>query len=233
MSFNKVILVGNLTRAPELKYTQGKGTPVAKTGIAVSRKANVNGEMREEVCFIDLTFWGRTAEVANQYLQKGSKVLIEGRLMLEQWQDQNGQNRSKHSVTVESMEMLGSKESSSNNGYNGGGYDNGYNDGGYANQNYGNQNYGNQNYASQNHSNQSYNGSNANYNAGNANYGSFDGGYQNPSQSANNFGGNVNQGFNQGANGANNANFARQQRAPQQEEKLPEIDLDKEDEIPF
>ena len=111
MSFNKVILVGNLTRAPELKYTQGKGTPVAKTGIAVSRKANVNGEMREEVCFIDLTFWGRTAEVANQYLQKGSKVLIEGRLMLEQWQDQNGQNRSKHSVTVESMEMLGSKES--------------------------------------------------------------------------------------------------------------------------
>ena len=130
MSFNKVILVGNLTRAPELKYTQGKGTPVAKTGIAVSRKANVNGEMREEVCFIDLTFWGRTAEVANQYLQKGSKVLIEGRLMLEQWQDQNGQNRSKHSVTVESMEMLGSKESGSNNGYNGGGYDNGYNDGG-------------------------------------------------------------------------------------------------------
>ena len=229
MSFNKVILVGNLTRAPELKYTQGKGTPVAKTGIAVSRKANVNGEMREEVCFIDLTFWGRTAEVANQYLQKGSKVLIEGRLMLEQWQDQNGQNRSKHSVTVESMEMLGSKESGSNNGYNGGGYDNGYNDGGY-----GNQNYGNQNYASQNYSNQSYNGSNANYNAGNANYGSFDGGYQNPSQSANNnFGGNVNQGFNQGANGANNANFARQQRAPQQEEKLPEIDLDKEDEIPF
>ena len=218
MSFNKVILVGNLTRAPELKYTQGKGTPVAKTGIAVSRKANVNCEMREEVCFIDLTFWGRTAEVANQYLQKGSKVLIEGRLMLEQWQDQNGQNRSKHSVTVESMEMLGSKESGSNNGYNGGGYDNGYNDGGYGNQNY---------------SNQSYNGSNANYNAGNANYGSFDGGYQNPSQSANNFGGNVSQGFNQGANGANNANFARQQRAPQQEEKLPEIDLDKEDEIPF
>lgn len=229
MSFNKVILVGNLTRAPELKYTQGKGTPVAKTGIAVSRKANVNGEMREEVCFIDLTFWGRTAEVANQYLQKGSKVLIEGRLMLEQWQDQNGQNRSKHSVTVESMEMLGSKESGSNNGYNGGGYDNGYNDGGY-----GNQNYGNQNYANQSYNNQSYNGSNANnYNAGNANYGSFDGGYQNPSQSANNFGGNVNQGFNQGANGANNANFARQQRAPQQEEKLPEIDLDKEDEIPF
>ena len=223
MSFNKVILVGNLTRAPELKYTQGKGTPVAKTGIAVSRKANVNGEMREEVCFIDLTFWGRTAEVANQYLQKGSKVLIEGRLMLEQWQDQNGQNRSKHSVTVESMEMLGSKESGSNNGYNGGGYngggyDNGYNDGGYGNQNYGNQ---------------SYNGSNANYNAGSANYGSFDGGYQNPSQSANNFGVNVNQGFNQSANGANNANFARQQRAPQQEEKLPEIDLDKEDEIPF
>lgn len=225
MSFNKVILVGNLTRAPELKYTSGKGTPVAKTGIAVNRKANVNGEMREEVCFIDLTFWGRTAEVANQYLQKGSKVLIEGRLMLEQWQDQNGQNRSKHSITVDSMEMLSPKEGGSNNGYNGGGYDGGYADSG--NQNYGNQNYSNQSYSGGN-------GSNANYNAGNANYGSFDGGYQNPSQNqgANNLAQNVSQGFNQGANGAN---FARpaQQRAPQQEEKLPEIDLDKEDEIPF
>lgn len=233
MSFNKVILVGNLTRAPELKYTQGKGTPVAKTGIAVNRKANVNGEMREEVCFVDLTFWGRTAEVANQYLQKGSKVLIEGRLMLEQWQDQNGQNRSKHSVTVESMEMLGSKEGGSNAGYNSGGYDNGYND-----SNYGNQSYGNQGYASQNYGNQSYNSSNANFGGGNANHNnagynsSFDDGYQNLSQSANQGNNaNVSQGFNQSAN---NANFARPaaQRAPQQEEKLPEYDVDK-DEIPF
>lgn len=114
--FNKVILIGHLARTPELKYTQGKGTPLAKTAIATNRKVNVNGEMREETCFIDLTFWGRYAEVANQYLDKGSKVLVVGHLVLEQWQDTNGQNRSKHSVVVESMEMLGAN--GANNGTN-------------------------------------------------------------------------------------------------------------------
>lgn len=117
MSFNKVILVGNLTRAPELKYTANKGTAVVKTAIAVNRITTINGEKQEEVCFVDLTFWGRTAEVANQYLQKGSKVLIEGRLVLEQWQDQNGQNRSRHSITVESMQMLDKKEQNGEQGY--------------------------------------------------------------------------------------------------------------------
>lgn len=105
--FNKVVLVGNLTRDIELRYA-GSGTAIGGTGIAVSRKfTSANGEKREETCFIDITFFGKQAEIANQYLRKGSKLLIEGRLRLEQWQDQNGQNRSKHSISVESMEMLG------------------------------------------------------------------------------------------------------------------------------
>ena len=106
--FNKVILVGNLTRDIELRYSQA-GMGIAKTAIATSRKFTSNGEKKEEVCFVDITFFGRSAEVANQYLRKGSKILVEGRLNFEQWQDQNGQKRSKHSVTVETMQMLDSK----------------------------------------------------------------------------------------------------------------------------
>ena len=111
--FNKVILVGNLTRDIELKYTSG-GTALAKTAIATTRKFTTNGERKEEVCFVDITFFGRSAEIANQYLRKGSKCLVEGRLMFEQWTDQQGQKRSKHSVTVESMQMLDSKADSQN-----------------------------------------------------------------------------------------------------------------------
>jgi len=106
--FNKVVLVGNLTRDIELRYTQS-GMGLAKTAIATSRKFTSNGEKKEEVMFIDITFFGRSAEIANQYLRKGSKVLIEGRLNFEQWVDQNGGKRSKHSVTVESMQMLDSR----------------------------------------------------------------------------------------------------------------------------
>ena len=106
--YNKVILVGNLTRDIELRYSQG-GMGIAKTAIATSRKFTNNGEKNEEVCFVDITFFGRSAEVANQYLRKGSKILVEGRLNFEQWVDQNGQKRSKHSVTVETMQMLDSK----------------------------------------------------------------------------------------------------------------------------
>lgn len=102
--FNKVVLVGNLTRDLELRPI-GNST-IGKTGIAVTRKYNSNGEKREEVLFIDLNFWGKSAEVASQYLHKGSKILVEGRLQFEQWQDQSGQNRSKHSISVENMEML-------------------------------------------------------------------------------------------------------------------------------
>ncbi len=111
--YNKVILVGNLTRDIELRYSQG-GMGIAKTAIATSRKFTSNGEKKEEVCFVDITFFGRSAEVANQYLRKGSKILVEGRLNFEQWVDQNGQKRSKHSVTVETMQMLDSRSDSQN-----------------------------------------------------------------------------------------------------------------------
>lgn len=103
---NKVIMIGHLARDIELRYTQGS-VAIGSTGIAVTRKYTLNGEKREETCFIDITFFGKQAEIANQYLNKGSKLLIEGRLKFEQWQDNNGQNRSKHSIAVESMEMLG------------------------------------------------------------------------------------------------------------------------------
>ena len=113
--FNKIVLVGHLTRDIELRYTQG-GAAIGSSGIAVTRKFSVNGEKREETCFVDLTFFGKQAEIANQYLSKGSKLLVEGRLKFDQWQDNNGQNRSKHSVSVESMEMLGDAKQN-NQGY--------------------------------------------------------------------------------------------------------------------
>ena len=113
--YNKIILVGNLTRDVEVKYTQG-GMAIAKTAIATSRKFKSNaGEQKEEVCFVDITFFARSAEIANQYLHKGSKILIEGRLVFEQWTDQNGQKRSKHGVNVDVMQMLGVKGDSPTN----------------------------------------------------------------------------------------------------------------------
>jgi len=106
---NKIILVGNLTRDMELRYTQSGGA-VGKSGIAVNKKyKNQNGEQIEDVMFIDFTLWGRAAEIANQYLKKGSQVLIEGELKLEQWTDQSGQKKSKHTVTAQNMKMLGGK----------------------------------------------------------------------------------------------------------------------------
>lgn len=111
--YNKVILLGNLTRDVELRYTQG-GLAIAKVGLATNRRyKGQDGQQKEEVCFIDLNIFGRTAEVANQYLRKGSKVLIEGRLVLEQWSDQSGQKRSKHSVTVENMQMIDTRSGGS------------------------------------------------------------------------------------------------------------------------
>jgi len=115
--YNKVILVGNLTRDIELRYSQG-GMGIANTAIATSRKFTSNGEKKEEVCFVDITFFARSAEIANQYLRKGSKILVEGRLNFDQWVDQNGQKRSKHSVVVETMQMLDSKSDNQGGGNN-------------------------------------------------------------------------------------------------------------------
>jgi len=114
MSYNRVILLGNISKDIELKYTPS-GTAIAKTAIATNRRYKTqSGEQKEEVCFIDITLFGRSAEVANQYLHKGKQVLIEGRLVLEQWVDSNGNKRSKHSVQVESLQMLGGKDSANN-----------------------------------------------------------------------------------------------------------------------
>jgi len=110
--FNKVILIGNLTRDVELRYLPS-GQALAKCGIATNRRfKDSSGMQKDETMFIDFTVWGRSAEIANQYLKKGSKVLIEGRLTLEQWTDQNGQKRSKHSITVENLKMLDRKSDS-------------------------------------------------------------------------------------------------------------------------
>jgi len=112
--YNKIILAGNLTRDVEVRYTQS-GSAIGNTAIATSRKfKSATGEQKEETLFVDLTFFGRTAEIANQYLRKGSKVLVDGRLKLDQWTAQDGSKRSKHSVTVENLQMLGSKD---DNGY--------------------------------------------------------------------------------------------------------------------
>lgn len=105
--FNKVILVGNLTRDVELRYLPNQSA-LAKLGLATNRRyKKQDGSQGEEVCFIDVNLFGRTAEIANQYLKKGSSVLIEGRLVLDTWMDNNGQKKSKHSITAESMQMLG------------------------------------------------------------------------------------------------------------------------------
>ena len=108
-SFNKVILVGNLTRDPELRYTQ-KGTAIAKIGLAVNRVwTNEAGEKKEEVTFVDVDVFGRTADNVGQYMRKGRPILIEGRLRLDQWDDkQTGQKKSKLGVVAETVQFLGS-----------------------------------------------------------------------------------------------------------------------------
>ncbi len=106
-SYNRVVLLGNLTRDPELRYIPS-GTAVADIGLAVNdRRKNAQGEWVEEATFVDVTLWARTAEVASEYLSKGSPVLIEGRLKFDQWETPDGQKRSKLRVVGERMQMLG------------------------------------------------------------------------------------------------------------------------------
>lgn len=122
--YNKVVMVGNLTRDIELRYMPN-GAALAKSAIATSHKYKTQtGEQKDEVCFLDFNMFGRSAEVANQYLRKGSKVLLEGRLVFEQWTAQDGTNRSRHALRVDTMKMLDSKADSQNlgNDNQGGGY---------------------------------------------------------------------------------------------------------------
>ena len=108
-SFNKVILAGNATRDPELRYTQS-GMAVVELGLAVNEKRkDAQGNWVDDVVFVDVTLWGRTAEVAGEYVQKGSAILIEGRLKLDQWTSQSGEKRQKLKVTGDKLVLLGQK----------------------------------------------------------------------------------------------------------------------------
>ncbi len=131
-SFNKVMLMGNLTRDVEIRHTSGN-TAVGNFGIAVNRKFKTqSGEQREEVTFVDCEAWGRTAEVMAQYLSRGRPVFIEGRLKLDQWEDKNGGGkRSKLSVVVENFQFINSGQGGEGQGGGGGG------GGGYARSNAG------------------------------------------------------------------------------------------------
>lgn len=116
-NFNKVMLMGNLTRDPELKYLPS-GMAVTNLGLAVNRTwtDRESGEKREEVCFVDLEAWGRTAETMNEYLQKGRTVFIEGRLRQQRWETDDGQNRSKHVVVIDSFQFVGGRQDGSEQG---------------------------------------------------------------------------------------------------------------------
>lgn len=117
--YNKTIMVGNLTRDIELRFLP-TGKAIAKSAIATSYSyKDNNGQKKDEVCFLDFNVFGRSAEVANQYLRKGSKVLLEGRLVFEQWTAQDGSSRSKHSLRVDNLKMLDTKQEQQHNQYQG------------------------------------------------------------------------------------------------------------------
>ena len=109
-NLNKVLLLGNVTRDPEIRYTP-KGIAVCDLGVAVNRAYTTDsGEKREEVTFVDVTLWGRTAEVASEYLKKGRPVFVEGRLQMDTWDDkQTGQKRTRLRVVAENMQLLGGR----------------------------------------------------------------------------------------------------------------------------
>ncbi len=139
MELNKIFLVGNLTKDPDLRYTGG-GTAVCDLRLASSRRYRRGGEtgdMVEETCFVDVVVWGRSGENCNQYLKKGNSVLVEGRLKFEEWQSQEGQKRSKHTIVADRVNFFprsgggggGREEESSSGGSKGSqGFGKNYND---------------------------------------------------------------------------------------------------------
>ena len=110
-SFNRVLLIGNLTRDPELRYLPSQ-MAVAQFGMACNRKfKDASGQQKEDVLFVDCTAWGKSAEIINQYCRKGKQLFIEGRLKLDQWEDKSGGGkRSKLTIVVENFQLLGSKD---------------------------------------------------------------------------------------------------------------------------
>lgn len=120
-SFNRVILMGNVTRDIELKYTQTQ-LAVTELGVAVNdRRKNAKGEWVDETTFVDVTLWGRTAEVASEYLSKGAPVFIEGRLKLDTWENKDGEKRSKLRVVGETLRLIGGRGGGGGGGARGGG----------------------------------------------------------------------------------------------------------------
>jgi single-strand DNA-binding protein len=117
-SFNKVILLGNVTRDPELRYVS-TGTPVTEIGLAVnSRRKGPNGDWIEETTFVDVTFWSREAEIAGEYVTKGSPIMIEGRLKLDTW-EKDGKKNSKLRVVGDRLVLLGNRQGSPEGGKSG------------------------------------------------------------------------------------------------------------------
>jgi len=116
-TFNKIFLIGNLTRDPEMRQLPS-GQSVCRLGIATNRqfKNKQTGTVTQEVCFIDVDVWGAQAESCRQFLQKGKQVLIEGRLKYDAWQDAQGQNKSKHSIVADTVQFLGGISSKSEDG---------------------------------------------------------------------------------------------------------------------
>jgi len=116
-NLNKVMLIGNLTRDPEIKYTP-KGTAIADIGLAVNRNYTTeSGEKREETTFVDVTLWGRVAEIVGEYCKKGRPLFVEGRLQLDTWDDkQTGQKRSKLKVVGDNIQLLGGREGGAGGG---------------------------------------------------------------------------------------------------------------------
>lgn len=104
-SYNRVILMGNLTRDPELRYTP-QGTPVATFGLAVNRRFRQGEEQREETCFVDVVAFGRQAELVGEYLTKGRLALVEGRLQYRTWEGEDGVKRSKHEVVAQAVQFM-------------------------------------------------------------------------------------------------------------------------------
>ena len=115
LELNKVMLVGNLTRDPETSFI-GNGTALAKLGMALNRRwKDKSGEQQEETTFVDVTAWAKTAEFCGKYLQKGSRIFIEGRLEFQQWQTKEGEKRSKLSVTADRVQFADSKPQAGQN----------------------------------------------------------------------------------------------------------------------
>ena len=114
-SFNKVILIGNLTKDPEIRYTPN-GTAVASFSIAINRKYKQGDELKEEVCYIDIVVFGKQAETCGQYIKKGNAIIVDGRLNQRRWETEDGQKRSKHEVVAQSVRFLSKRDDSSKEG---------------------------------------------------------------------------------------------------------------------